>query len=104
MPTAPAAGSGPLMNFVVNTQADSGHVNMVEQAIKAAGGTVVQSWKQIGVVIAQSTNPNFRTDVRVVRNGREVESVGATRTAAVSEGPAGTTTGTTAGAGGGPAG
>jgi subtilisin family serine protease len=88
------------MNFVVNTQADNGHVKKVEQAIKAAGGTVVQSWKQIGVVIAQSTNPNFRTDVRVGRNGGAVESVGATRTAAVSEGPAGAaaakTTGTTA--------
>jgi subtilisin family serine protease len=100
-PTAPAATPGPLMNYVVNTQADDGHVNKVEQAIKAAGGTVVQSWKQIGVVIAQSTNPGFRTDVRVGRNGRAVESVGATRTAAVSEGPAGAaakTTGTTAGA------
>jgi len=99
-PMAPAAALGPLMNFVVNTQADTGHVKKVEQAIKAADGTVVQSWKQIGVVIAQSTNPNFRTDVRVGRNGSAVESVGATRTAAVSEGPAGAakTTGTTAGA------
>jgi subtilisin family serine protease len=99
--TAPAAAPGPLMNFVVNTQADDGHVKKVEQAIKAAGGTVVQSWKQIGVVIAQSTNPAFRTDVRVGRNGRAVESVGATRTAAVSEGPAGAatkTSGTSAGA------
>jgi subtilisin family serine protease len=99
--TAPAAAPGPLMNFVVNTQADDGHVKKVEQAIEAAGGTVVQSWKQIGVVIAQSTNPAFRTDVRVGRNGRAVESVGATRTAAVSEGPAGAatkTSRTTAGA------
>jgi subtilisin family serine protease len=40
------------------------------------------------VVIAQSTNADFRTAVRAGHNGREVQSVGATRTAAVSEGPA----------------
>ncbi|HET6293729.1 MAG TPA: S8 family serine peptidase [Kribbella sp.] len=96
-PAAPAASStaaaepGLLMNYVVNTKADKSHVKKVEKAVEAAGGTVVESYSQIGVVIAQSTNSAFRTDVRAGKNGREVQSVGATRTAAVSEGPVGST-------------
>jgi len=94
-PYAPAGSStaaaepGLLMNYAVNTKASPGHVRKVVAAVKAAGGTVVQAYDQIGVVIAQSTNPDFRTDVKKGRNGREVQSVGATRTAAVSEGPVG---------------
>ena len=80
------------MNYVVNTKATPGHVRKAEQAVKAAGGTVVSSYQQLGVVIAQSTNADFRTDVRAGHNGREVQSVGATRTAAVSEGPVGSGT------------
>ena len=89
VPQTAAATPGPLMNYVVNTKASPGHVRKVEQAVKAAGGTVVTAYQQLGVVIAQSTNPDFRTDVRAGHNGREVQSVGATRTAAVKEGPTG---------------
>lgn len=85
-----AAEPGILMNYVVNTKPVRIHVERVEQAIEAAGGTVVQSYEQLGVVIAQSTNPDFRTDVRAGKNGRSVQTVGATRTAAVSEGAVGT--------------
>jgi subtilisin family serine protease len=88
VPVADSA-PGPLMNYVVNTKASPGHVRKVEQAVEAAGGTVLQSYSQLGVVIAQSTNADFRADVTAARFGREVQSVGATRTAAVSEGPAG---------------
>jgi subtilisin family serine protease len=77
---------GPLMNYVVNTKATPGHVRKTEDAVKAAGGTVLVSYRQLGVVIAQSTNPDFKT---AVRSSRDVQSVGATRTAAVSEGPGG---------------
>jgi subtilisin family serine protease len=77
------------MNYVVNTQATPGHVRKTEDAVKAAGGTVLVSYRQFGVVIAQSTNPDFKVDVRSGHNGREVQSVGATRTAAVSEGAGG---------------
>ncbi|MEU4606887.1 S8 family serine peptidase [Kribbella sp. NPDC023972] len=84
-----AAAPGPLMNYVVNTKASAGHVKKVERAVTAAGGTVVQSYSQLGVVIAQSTNAAFKTDVRAGRYGRDVQSVGATRTAPVSEGPVG---------------
>ena len=86
-----AATPGPLMNYVVNTKASPGHVRKVEDAVRAAGGTVITSYTQLGVVVAQSTNADFRTAVRAGHNGREVQSVGATRTAAVSEGPVGTT-------------
>ncbi|MFD3404300.1 S8 family serine peptidase [Kribbella sp. NPDC058693] len=85
---APAADPtpGPLMNYVINTKASPGHVRKVEDAVKRAGGTVLSSYRDFGVVVAQSTNANFKVDVRAGRNGREVQSVGATRTAAVSEG------------------
>ncbi|WP_405062884.1 S8 family serine peptidase [Kribbella sp. NBC_01505] len=83
-----AAEPGPLMNYVVNTKASPGHVRKVEKAVKAAGGTVLVSYQQIGVVVAQSTNPDFKTAVRSGRDGREVQSVGATRTAAVTDGTA----------------
>ncbi|GAA1547930.1 S8 family serine peptidase [Kribbella hippodromi] len=83
----PAAG--PLMNYVVNAKATPGHVRKAEDAVRDAGGTVLTSYQQFGVIVAQSTNPDFRTDVRAGKNGREVQSVGATRTAAVSEGAGG---------------
>jgi subtilisin family serine protease len=84
-----ASTPGPLMNYVVNTKATPGHVRKTEDAVKDAGGTVLVSYRQLGVVIAQSTNPDFKADVRSGHNGREVESVGATRTVAVSEGAGG---------------
>ncbi|MDX6284246.1 MAG: hypothetical protein QOH03_5317 [Kribbellaceae bacterium] len=86
---AVAAAPGILMNYVVNTKPVPIHVDRAEQAIEAAGGTVVQSYGDIGVIIAQSTSTTFRTDVKLGRNGESVQSVGATRTAAVSEGPVG---------------
>lgn len=77
---------GMLMSYVVNTNVSNpGHVTVAENAVKAAGGTVVQSWPQIGVIVAHSTNGGFRADVKVA-GGKFIESVGATRTVAVSEG------------------
>jgi len=77
---------GRLMSYVVNAKvAGPGQTRLVERAVVAAGGVVVQSWPQIGVVIAHSKASTFRTDV-VARGGNAVESVGATRTVAVSEG------------------
>ena len=75
-----------LMSYVVNARiVGPGQTRLVETAVKAAGGVVVQSWPQIGVVIAHSKASTFRTDV-VAMGGNAVESVGATRTVAVSEG------------------
>jgi subtilisin family serine protease len=81
------------MNYVVNTKPTPGHVRKAEDSVESAGGKVVVSYKQLGVVIAQSTNPNFSTDVRATQYGREIQSVGATRTAAITEGPVGTASG-----------
>jgi subtilisin family serine protease len=78
---------GMLMSYVVNAKkADPGQTRLAERAVKDAGGVVVQSWPQIGVVIAHSTRAAFRKDVVRLAKGHAVESVGASRTAAVSEG------------------
>jgi subtilisin family serine protease len=77
---------GMLMSYIVNAKtANPGQTRLVERAVVAAGGVVVQSWPQIGVVVAHSQRSAFRTDV-VAAGGNAVESVGATRTVAVSEG------------------
>jgi subtilisin family serine protease len=73
--------AGPLMNYAVNaTAANRGQTLKVERAVRAAGGSVVASYAEIGVVIAQSDNANFAL---ALRQDGAVESVGATRTAAV---------------------
>lgn len=81
---------GQITSYVVNAKvANPGQTRKVERAVEAAGGVVVQSWPQIGVVIAHSTKASFRTDV-MDRARNSVESVGPTRSVAVSEGtPAG---------------
>src|SRR6478609_671831 len=77
---------GQLMSYVVNARiANPGQTRLVETAVKAAGGVVVQSWPQIGVVIAHSKVSTFRADV-VAKGGNAVESVGASRTVEVTEG------------------
>ncbi|WP_370616346.1 S8 family serine peptidase [Mumia qirimensis] len=88
-PTAPAVAAatpvadGVLMSYVVNTKANPGQTRLAERAVRDAGGTVVQSWPEIGVVVAHSTSGSFRQDVAEVAKGGAVQSVGATRTAAV---------------------
>ncbi|MFT2816710.1 S8 family serine peptidase [Leifsonia sp. A12D58] len=74
---------GPLMNYTVNvTKANHGQTKKVERAIEAAGGAVIESYDEIGVVIAQSSNAVFS---QMLASEKAVESVGATRTAPVSE-------------------
>ena len=77
---------GLLMSYIVNARiANPGQTRLVETAVKAAGGVVVQSWPEIGVVVAHSKVSTFRTDV-VEEGANAVESVGATRSVGVSEG------------------
>lgn len=77
---------GMLMSYVVNTGiANPGQTRLAERAVQAAGGVVVQSWPQIGVIVAHSDRAAFRTNV-VAKGGNAIASVGATRTAGVSEG------------------
>ncbi len=77
---------GLLMSYVVNARhATPGQTRLVERAVQEAGGVVVQSWPQIGVVVAHSDREDFRDDATTY-GGRAVDSVGATRTVSVSEG------------------
>lgn len=85
-PVPVATPDGQLSSYVINVKTvNPGQVRKVEQAVTRAGGVVVQSWPQIGVVIAHSTNGDFRTEVvDAARNA--IHSVGPTRTAPVGEG------------------
>ena len=85
-PVPTAFPDGYLMSYVLNAKAaNPGQTRLVEQAVRDAGGVVVQSWPQIGVVVAHSDRAAFRTDVKRL-GGNALESVGASRTASVSEG------------------
>ncbi|GAB3622053.1 S8 family serine peptidase [Mariniluteicoccus endophyticus] len=88
---------GRLMSYVVNTKANPGQVRLAERAITKSGGAVVQSWPQIGVVIAHSTKADF---LKKVRAQKAVESAGPTRTTPVVEGTPGQSNGHKGGASG----
>ncbi|MER5865490.1 S8 family serine peptidase [Kitasatospora sp. NPDC002040] len=81
--TAAAGETGPLLNYLVNTKANHGQVKLAERAIGRLGGTVVQSYEQIGVIIARSDNPAFAASLRA---SHQIDSVGASRTSAVTAG------------------
>ena len=77
---------GMLMSYILNTAKASnpGQVQVLSNAVRKAGGVVVQSWPEIGVVVAHSDRAAFRADVAATAGGA-LESVGATRTVSVSE-------------------
>jgi len=78
---APPYVAGELMNYAVNAErANRGQTKKVERAVEAASGSIIASYPEIGVVIAQSDNANFAA---AVRTDDAVESAGATRTAPV---------------------
>lgn len=81
---------GVVSAYLLNAKhANPGQTRLLERAVTRAGGVVVQTWPQIGVVVAHSDEASFRADVRAYA-GKALESVGATRTVPVSEGtPAG---------------
>jgi subtilisin family serine protease len=73
---APAAAQdGPEAHFVV-LGPQHGSLKKTEASIRAAGGEVLQSWPQIGVVIATSTSADFAP---TVRNKPGVVAAGASR-------------------------
>ncbi|MEU3404234.1 S8 family serine peptidase [Streptomyces sp. NPDC006670] len=77
-PAARAAATGPALSYVANLTA-YGTARQAAKAVEQAGGTVVTSYEQIGVVVAHSQNPDFAKQLRAQRN--LFVSVGATRTA-----------------------
>ncbi|MFF4340025.1 S8 family serine peptidase [Kitasatospora sp. NPDC001540] len=78
-----ATADGPLLSYVVNTRANHGQTQKAEREVRAAGGTVVASYEQIGVVIARSADPGFAARLRA---SRTIDSVGASRTAGIQAG------------------
>ncbi|MEV4558900.1 S8 family serine peptidase [Kitasatospora sp. NPDC049285] len=75
-----ATADGPLLSYVVNTRANHGQTQKAEREIAAAGGTVVASYEQIGVIVARSTDPGFAAKLRT---SKTIDSVGASRTAGI---------------------
>ena len=85
-PVPISAPDGTVMSYVLNARnATPGQTQLLERAVVDAGAVVVQSWPQIGVVVAHSDRAAFRDTVRE-EAGSILESVGATRTVPVSEG------------------
>ncbi|MFJ3227298.1 S8 family peptidase [Streptomyces sp. NPDC086783] len=76
-PRATAADATPL-SYVVNVRPGHGPSSHVKKAIAKAGGTIVTSYDQIGVIVVHSSNADFAATVRKVPG---VQSAGATRTA-----------------------
>lgn len=78
-----ATPDGTTFSYVLNARkATPGQTRVLERVVERAGGEVVQAWPQIGVVVAHADRAAFRDDVRRLGKG-QLESVGATRTAAV---------------------
>lgn len=77
MPTAAVSTNGPKLSYVVNTTPVHS-TGVVRRAIAEAGGTIVTSHDQIGVIVVHSSNPDF---AKTIRKTPGVESAGATRTA-----------------------
>ncbi|MFE4669150.1 S8 family serine peptidase [Streptomyces sp. NPDC056716] len=77
-PSVAPAAEGPPLSYVVNVSPGSGSSSSVKKAIGKAGGTIVQSYDQIGVIVVHSANTGFAQTIRKVRG---VQSAGSTRTA-----------------------
>ncbi|MGA5195207.1 S8 family peptidase [Streptomyces exfoliatus] len=79
--TAAVATNGPKLTYVVNVEGGRWTAASVKKAIAAAGGEVVVSYDQIGVIVVHSQNPEF---AKTIRQARGVVSAGSTRTAPLS--------------------
>jgi subtilisin family serine protease len=79
--TAAEAAEAGTLTYVVNTKVDTRTIEAVKKAVAAAGGTIVETYARIGVIVVHSANPEFGAQIREVRG---VQSAGATRTAPLS--------------------
>lgn len=75
---APAAADSTALSYVVNVAPGHGVSAHVKKAIAEAGGTIVTSYDQIGVIVVHASNADFAKTLRTVAG---VQSAGATRTA-----------------------
>ncbi|MBE8473264.1 S8 family peptidase [Streptomyces justiciae] len=72
------AAEATALSYVVNVSPGHGPSKHVKKAIADAGGTIVTSYDQIGVIVVHSANPDF---AKILRTVRGVESAGNTRNA-----------------------
>ena len=77
-PAAAARADATPLSYVVNVRPGHGTSAYVKKAVVKAGGTIVTSYDQIGVIVVHSSNADFAKTIRTVRG---VQSAGATRTA-----------------------
>ncbi|CAL9289820.1 MULTISPECIES: S8 family serine peptidase [Streptomyces] len=75
---ATGTAEAPSLAYVVNTRTDHRTIASVQRAIAEADGSVVATYRQIGVIVVHSANPDFGAEIRKARG---VQSAGATRTA-----------------------
>ena len=76
--TASASADATALSHVVNVRPGQAPSARVKKAIAEAGGTIVTSYDQIGVIVVHSSNADFARGVREVPG---VESAGNTRNA-----------------------
>ncbi|WP_328313659.1 S8 family serine peptidase [Streptomyces sp. NBC_00442] len=78
--SGPKAGqtAGPELSYIVNVRPGQGNSARVKRAVAQAGGSVLQAYDRIGVLVVHSANADFAKTIRTVRG---VDSAGATRTA-----------------------
>lgn len=67
-------------SYLVNTKVSPTSVGQVERAIAEAGGTVIATYSQIGVIVARSASPGFADRIR---SAPGVHSAGTTRSTAL---------------------
>ncbi|NUS56025.1 MAG: peptidase S8, partial [Streptomycetaceae bacterium] len=72
------AGDATSLSYVVNVRPGHGPSARVKKAIAEAGGTIVTSYDQIGVIVVHSSNADFAKTLRAVPG---VQSAGNTRNA-----------------------
>ncbi|MFJ1826568.1 peptidase S8, partial [Streptomyces sp. NPDC088178] len=77
VPTATAADATSL-SYIVNVATGKGPSTTVKKAVADAGGTILISYDQIGVIVVHSSNRDF---ARTVRRVPGVQSAGVTRNA-----------------------
>ncbi|MFD9822114.1 peptidase S8, partial [Streptomyces violascens] len=76
--TKAAQTAGPELSYIVNVRPGQGNSDRVQRAVADAGGSVLQAYDRIGVLVVHSANADFAKTIRKVKG---VESAGATRTA-----------------------
>ncbi|MGP3981544.1 S8 family peptidase [Streptomyces sp. KR80] len=76
--SATTAEDGQKSSYVVNVNPGDGTSPEMKKAIADAGGTIVHTYDEIGVIVVHSTNPDF---AKTMRTAPGVSSAGSTRTA-----------------------